>query len=192
MITGYLDEVFVKAVTETGIDMVFIVRNLPKKLIYREVPKMVQRVDRDGYSDGAQVPDPSGEKMEDLLDGLEHSQNDEAILFYVTREPGKFALQAIDRYIAGTLPRDVAIPLRVPYPMQPGDPRSMPKPKHLIPAIDLPKQIDRAESLEISPATQVASSKPVRTLSPEQKAKKAEILKKARAVKAAKKQQKLK
>lgn len=186
MIQGYLDEVLIKAVTDAGIDMVYIVRNLPKRLLYREVPKMVQRLDRDGYSDGTLTVDPSGEKVEDLLEGLEPSQTDDgSILFYLGREPGKFALEAIDQYIAGTLPRDVAIPKRVPYPMTPGDSRSNPKPKSMIPAIDLPKDI-RVVAAEISLAGNAASPKPTRTLSPEQRAAKSEILKKAREMKAAK------
>ena len=49
MITGYLEEAFIKEVTDSGIDQVFIVRNLPKRLVYQEVAKMVQRIDRDGY-----------------------------------------------------------------------------------------------------------------------------------------------
>ena len=190
MIDGYLDEVFIKAVTDSGIDMVFILRNLPKKFIYREVPKTVTRYDRDVYTDGTQMVDPSGAMKEELLDGLEHSQTEDgSILVRTGLEPGKTALVAIDRYIAGTLPRDVVIPERVPYPMQVGDPRSNPRPKSMIPAIDLPKSDMRVESPVVSPTVQKAvSTKPTRTLSPEQKAKKAEILKKARAAKAAKKQ----
>jgi len=211
MIEGTIEEVFIKEVADTGIDMVMIVRNLPKKLIYREVPVEVTQYDRDGFTDGTQMHDPSGKVKEDLLEGLEHSQTyDKSILFRVSLEPGKLALEAIDRYISGTLPRDVVVPGRVPYPMVPGDPRSMPKPKELIPAIDLPVsekpktgltdaeiiakyragQTDIATGGVVSPiAGQPAvSATPRRTLSPEQKAKKAEILTKARAAKAAKKQ----
>lgn len=188
MITGTIDEVFIKEVTDAGIDMVSIVRNLPKKLIYDEVPATVTRYDRDGYTDGTQMVDPSGKKKEALKEGLEYSQTDDgSILFRVSYEPGKIALATIDQYIAGTLPRDVMIPSRVPYPMQKGDTRSMPKPKNLIPAIDLPKPDIRTEET-VSPVANAASVKPVRTLSPEQKVKRAEILKKAREAKAAKKE----
>ena len=190
MITGNIEEVMIKEMTNSGIDMVYIVRNLPKRLLYREVPKMVQRVDRDGYCDGTMIPDRSGEIVEDLLEGLEVSRNgDGSIVFYTKREIGRSHLEAIDQYIAGTLPRDVVIPKRVPYPAQPGDPRSNPKPKHLIPAIDLPKPIDRVVAAEISPAGNAASEKPSRVLTPEQKAVRVEVLKKAREAKAAKKAQ---
>jgi len=190
MITGYLDEVFIKEMNEAGTDMVYIVRNLPKALIYQEVAKRIPRVDREGYMDGSLTVDPSGAKVEDLKEGLEHSRNgDGSIVFVTKREPGRDALEQIDRYIAGTLPRDVAIPKRVPYPMQVGDMRSMPKPKHMIPAIDLPKPIDREVPKEISPAGNAASPKASRVLTPEQKAKQAEILAKARAARAAKRAQ---
>lgn len=191
MISGYLDEAFIKeASMTTKDDYVFIVRNLPKRLVYQEVPKMVQRIDRDGYSDGTLVPDPSGEKVEALLEGIEESRNGDGSLVFITkREVGKKALEAIDQYIAGTLPRDVVIPKRVPYSMVPQDNRSNPKPKTLIPAIDLPKPDIREEAEVASPPAQAAQPKPSRTLSPEQKAVRVEILRKAREAKAAKQAQ---
>lgn len=190
MITGTLDEVFIKEVNDLGTDKVIIVRNLPKKLIYQEVRKMVQRVDRDGYSDGTLVPAPNGAMVEVLLEGLELSRNgDGSIVFNTKREPGRIALAAVDKYIQGTLPRDVLVPERVAYPMQEGDLRAMPKPKHMIPAIDLPKPIDRVVAEEISPAGNAASPKPTRVLSPEQKARRVQILADARAAKKLKEQQ---
>ena len=47
-----IPEVFIKEVANTGVDKVIIIKNLPKRLIYQKVVKMVQRVDRDGYADG--------------------------------------------------------------------------------------------------------------------------------------------
>jgi hypothetical protein len=187
MITGTIDEVMIKEMTNRGIDMVFIVRNLPKRLIYQEVPKMVQRIDRDGYSDGTLVVDPKGERVEALLDGLEVSRNgDGSIVFNSKRDVCRMAIEAIDQFIAGTLPRDVVVPKRVPYPSQPGDGRSGTIPKHMIPAIDLPKPIERVVAEEISPAGNAASPKPSRVLTPEQKAARVEILRKAREAKAQK------
>lgn len=187
MIKGTLDEVFIKEMTNRGIDTVYIVRNLPKRLIYQEVPRMVQRIDRDGYSDGTLVVDPAGGKDEALLDGLEVSRNgDGSIVFNSKRDVCRMALEAIDQYIAGTLPRDVVVPKRVAYPSQPGDTRSGTIPKHMIPAIDLPKPIEASVVAEISPAGNAASPKPARVLTPEQKAARVEILRKARIAKAEK------
>lgn len=213
MITGNLDSVLIKAITNTGLDMVFVVRNLPKRLIYTEVPSTDTIYDRDGYTDGTQRVNPSKPLKEVLLEGLSHSQtHDKAILFETGREPGKLALEAIDQYISGTLPRDVVIPKRVPYALAPGDPRSNPKPLDMIPIVDLPMSEDvkpvlssadviaklQAENetlragVAVSPAAEatdapVVSVKPVRTLTPEQKARKVASLAKARAAKAAKK-----
>lgn len=134
-----LQEVFIKEQHESGIDQVFVVKNLPKHLIYGKVAKMVQRYDRDGYTDGTLIVDPSGEKVDGLLEGLEFSQTgDGSILFNMGRETGRKAMQAVDAYIAGTLPRDIVVPKRVAYPMDPSDSRSMPKPMSLIPVVELP------------------------------------------------------
>ena len=99
-----IPEVFIKEVANTGVDKVIIIKNLPKRLIYQKVVKMVQRVDRDGYADGTLVPDPSGEMVDGLYDHLEHSQSgDGSILFMMHFETARKALEAIDQYISGTL-----------------------------------------------------------------------------------------
>lgn len=158
-----LKEVFIKEQHESGIDLVFVVKNLPKHLIYRKVPLMVQRYDRDGYTDGTLMPDPEGATVDGLLEGLEFSQTgDGSILFNVGRAPGKQAMQAVDAYIQGTLPRDVVVPKRVSYPMDPSDSRSMPKPMSLIPVIELPAS--KAEAVQVSPEAKASPepSAPIR------------------------------
>lgn len=181
-----LKEVFIKEQHESGIDQVIVVKNLPKHLLYHKVPKMVQRYDRDGYTDGTIIPDPSGEKVDGLLDGLEVSQSgDGSIVFPMNREVVRKALKAIDAYIAGTLPRDVVIPTRVPYPLDPTDSRSMPRSMSLIPVIELPDS--KAESSEVSPEAKVSPSEPApikkkRNLTEQQRTAAKERLARAREI----------
>lgn len=163
-----IKEVLLKELHESGIDQVFFVQNLPKRLIYRKVPKMVQRYDRDGYSDGTMVVDREGGMVEALLDGLEFSQNgDDSILFPMGRESAKNALKAIDAYIAGTLPRDVVIPKRVAYPQDPTDSRSAPKSRIAIPVVELP--VLRVTPSQVSPEVKPSPKRTTRTFTEAQK-----------------------
>lgn len=184
-----LPEVFIKEQHDSGIDQVIIVRNLPKHLIYRKVHKMVQRYDRDGYTDGTLVPDLKGEMVDDLLEGLEHSQTDDGAIVFTHQETAKMALRAIDAYINGTLPRDVVVPKRVAYPVDPTNSRSMPKPKSMVPVIELP--VSKAEAPQVSPEAQAspASSAPIKVrkqLTEQQKIAARERMARAREVRAAK------
>lgn len=178
-----LQEVFIKEQHESGIDRVFYVQNLPKKFIYHKVPKMVQRYDRDGYTDGTLVVDPKGEKVDGLLDGLEFSlSGDGSIVFQMSFETARNALKAIDAYIAGTLPRDVVVPTRVDYPLDRTNTQSSPKPRALIPTVELPNL--RAATSEVSPVAEPTPQKPARrSWTPEQKQAARERLAKAREVK---------
>jgi hypothetical protein len=180
-----LKEVFIKEFHESGVDRVFYVQNLPKRLIWRKVPKMVVRYDRDGYTDGTLAVDPKGEMVDGLLDGLEHSRNgDKSIVFPMGVEAAKFALRAIDAYIAGTLPRDIVLPQRIPYPLDPTSSRSMPKTRDMIPTVVLPL---REEPKLVSPEVNSSpAEKPSRTMTDEQKAAARERMARARAVKKAK------
>lgn len=165
-----LKEVFIKEVNDTGIDMVFYVTNLPKRFIYTKVPKMVQRYDRDGYTDGTLIPSPTGEKVDGLLDGLEYSLNgDGAIIFNKGRESSREALKAIDAYIAGTLPRDAVIPTRVDYPQDRTDPRSAPKFRGQIPTVELPAPQFKREEPQVSLAASAVPAKASRHFTEEQK-----------------------
>lgn len=180
----FLKEVFIKELHESGIDQVFIVHNLPSKFIYRRVPKMVQRVDRDGYTDGTMVVDKSGEMVDALLEGLDHSQNgDGSIVFPMSFEHVRNALKAIDAYIAGTLPRDVVIPKRVAYPQDPSNSRSMPKFRSEIPVVELPSL--RVAPSEVSPVAKAAPQKSTRTLTEAQRQAARERMALARAKKKA-------
>ncbi len=179
-----LKEVLIKELHESGIDMVFYVQNLPKKFIYHKVPKMVQKYDRDGYTDGTLVVDPDGELVDGLLDGLEVSLNgDDSIVFPMGRETAKNAMFAIDAFIAGTLPRDVVLPRRVAYPLDPTNALSTPKTRSLIPTVVLPAL--RAETNQVSPEVKASLDKPARTLTAEQKEAARARMARARAVKLA-------
>jgi hypothetical protein len=183
----YLDEVFIKAMVDSGIDQVLIVKNLPKHLIYTWAPAQVIRYDRDGYTDGTKMSDPSGKMVEVLKEGLSLSQTkDGAVVFNCGLESGKLALAAITRYIESTLPRDVAVPKMIPYPVDPTDTRSAPKEREDIPVADLPKASKEAVS-QVSPAAETAPESP--SLISDTSAKRREALAKARAAKAAKKAQ---
>lgn len=187
-----LDEVLIKEVAEDGIDKVYILKNLPKRFIYTKVPKMVQRVDRDGYKDGTIVPDPSGEMVDGLVDGLEHSQTrDRSILFLMGTEPGRNAMAAVDAYVAGTLPRDIVLPKRVPYPIDPTDMKSQPRMREDIPVVELPipeEKISR-ELPQVSPEAEASPAKQPRVLSEAEKERRRESLAKARAVAKARKEE---
>ena len=183
-------ELLLRAMVDSGIDMVIRVKNLPKHLLYTKAPKMVTRYDRDGYTDGTLVSDPSGEQVDALHEGLSPDQTiKDCVVFNCGLESGKTRLTTIERFISGTLPRDVVVPTKVPYPVDPTDMRSAGRSMEDIPLVELPALItdSRVASLEVSPAAETAPPKRTLTLSEEQKAKKREILAKARAAKAAKK-----
>lgn len=189
---GHIDEVLIKVISNLHPDMVMIVRNLPAKLLYQKVPKMVIKRDRDGYVLDAFVPSPDGETEDALKEGLEVSRNgDGAIVFNTRRQAAAQTLAELDAYIQGTLPRDVMVPKRVEYSAQKGNMMAAPIPRFQIPAIDLPKpeakpELNRVVE-EASPPVKAEPLKRTRVMSEEQKAKRREILAKARAAKAAKK-----
>ena len=185
-----LNEVFVKEVNEAGIDRVVVLKNVPRRLFYRWVPKMVQRVDRDGYTDGTMAVDPSGEKVEALLEGMSNSRNGDGSIVVDTKfETGRAALKAIRAYVNAAFPRDVVLPEWTNYPIDPTNSRSMPKPKSMIPVIELPTKEDiKAESPVVSPEGNTSPQAPaiMRTRKPmSEEAKKAagERLAKAREMK---------
>lgn len=174
-----IKEVFIKELHESGIDQVYYVQNLPKKFIYHKVPKMVQRIDRDGYSDGTLIVDKSGETIDALLDGLEYSLNgDGAILFPMGKETARNALKAIDAHIAGTLPRDIVLPKRVAYPVDPTDSRSTPRSRASIPTVELPTS--RVAATQVSPEALVSPERPTRVFTEAQKQAARERLAQAR------------
>jgi len=188
MLDGHIDEVLIKVISNLHPDMVMIVRNLPARLLYQTVPKMVLKKDRDGYALDAFVPSPTGETESKLKEGLEVSRNgDGAVVFNTRRQAAAQTLAEMDTYIQGTLPRDVIVPKRVEYSAQKGNMMAAPIARFQIPAIDLPKPELNRTVAEASPPAKAAPLKPVRVMSEEQKAKRREILAKARAAKAAKK-----
>ena len=186
-----LDEVFVKEVRENGVDYVSFVKNVPRTFIYQQTPKMIMKRDKEGYAEGHMVPAIPQQLEWTLKEGLEHSLNgDSSIVFQVKYEPGKRALQELDDYIDRMIDRDQVVPDRLPYPLDPKDPRSNPRPKDMIPHIDLPLSPIRRDAVElISPAVASvpASVRPSRHFSVDKKEKMRENLKKARAARGLKK-----
>ena len=146
-----LDSVYIKESSTLHTDTVFIVENLPKRLIYHMVPAMATVYDRDGYTDGNQRVDSTAPKVEALLPGLYlDAAGDGSVMFDTRHEEPAKALEAIDAYIAGTLPRDVVIPRRVPYAERPDDKRSNPIPMSGIPIVALPGVL-RPDAPQVSP-----------------------------------------
>jgi len=188
-----IDEVFIKEVRENGIDYVSFVRNLPRHFVYEQVPKMIMKVDKEGYTEGHRVPDPAGGFEWQLKLGLEHSLNgDKSIVFQVKYEDGQRALQAIDDYVDRLLPREQIVPDRLPYPMDPKDPRSNPRPLDMIPKITLPLPgSKREESGVISPtgASAPVSLRPSRHFSAEHKEKLRKNIAKAREARKARRKE---
>ena len=138
MVEGYLKEVLIKECGDMLHDKVIVVENLPKRLLYEETIKMVPHVDRDGYKDGTMVPDPKGEMVETLKPGIEKSLNgDDGFLFWKGNQESQERLKDIDRYIDGTLPRDIRPPSRIPYAQQVGNTASNPIQYRNIPRIVL-------------------------------------------------------
>lgn len=186
-----LEEVFVKEVSEDGIDRVSFVLNVPRHFIYQQTPKMIMKRDKEGYAEGHMVPIHPQELEWTLKEGLEHSLNgDGSILFQVKRNEAREALAALDDYVDRSIERGIVIPDRVPYPMDPKDPRSMPKPKDLIPKIEIPlTAILREGPVSISPAvaSATASERPSRHFTAEHKEKLRANLAKARAARGLKK-----
>jgi len=186
MIDGYIDEIMIKEISNLFPDKVIVIRNLPKRLVYEERVKMVSKKDREGYIVDALVPDPKGELVEVLKEGLELSRNgDGSIVFNTRRQVAADALKVIDAYVQGTLPRDVVVPTRVEYSSQRKNMLASPIPRVQVPAIDLPK-ITRAVVDVASPPAKAEPQKPARTLTPDQRARRVEILRKAREARAAK------
>lgn len=150
-------EVLIKECGDMLHDRVIIVENLPKKFLYDRTVRMMQRIDRDGWSDGTLLPDPDREMEDTLHPGLEFSQTgDGAIMFWRGNQESAQRLKDIDRYIEGTLPRDVRIPKRVEYAQQIGNPSAGPIPLFQIPRVSLPlEQGSVAVSLPPAPKLKI-------------------------------------
>lgn len=176
----------IKEASGNGHDKVFIVENLPKKLLLQRVPKMVPIKDTlTGRNTGDLMPSPTGETVEEPLPGIELSQNgDKGYVFNTNLGAAVDALKAIDRYIASLTPRDIKLPERVCYAQDPADPRSARIDREAIPVVSLPVPEDlRASAVEVvspqaapvaspSPASPTITTAAPPSLSPEEEAKK--------------------
>jgi len=165
----YLNDILIKEIVPQGDTKVFIVNNLPKNLLYHKQIKMIPRKDAEGYLTGDLVPDPTGAQEEALLDGLDKSEWDSAVVFNVKRAHVKAALDNIDRYIDRQFPRDVVPPQRVSYAAKPGDTRSVPLARNKIPVVDIPTLI--ADRGQVSPTSKDVPAPAVITQEDVEKAK---------------------
>lgn len=193
-----LQNVLIKEVdgTKTG-DKVFIVDNLPKSLIYARVAK--QMID---YTNPQQnlVPAfeidergrkiPTGETIDELLPGIEHSQSgDNSFVFFIGFNESRYRLEAIDRYIQQAAPVADRVPRRVPYATQPGVLTSGPRPLSDIPRVVLPGLVSPpAQAVQVAGTPQsdtvsVAPARKTRVWTDEQKKAAADRLALARAAK---------
>jgi hypothetical protein len=159
-----------------GPDKVFIVDNLPKRLLYHRVTKMQYdwQKDRDYPAfkdvDGKRVF--TGEKVDELLPGIEHSlTGDGGYVFFTALNAAKEALERIDDYIKATMPPGTTIEKRVFYSSQPGNLTAGPKPLDQIPRVALPEpatsptaaaEVSSPSVSSVSPAPAAALAAPKR------------------------------
>ncbi len=155
----YLKNVLIKEAN--GPDMVMIIDNLPKDLIYRQARKLVpvpryaldyspfdpKLVEAYTLRDETMPDEPrnrrvTGEMVDELLPGIEHSQSgDGGYVFFVEYNEAKERLAAIDRYLREKMGPTAHIPARVHYSSQPGSFIAPPKPLNLIPRVELPEVV---------------------------------------------------
>src|SRR5688572_6086434 len=111
----YIKEALIKEVTGVSHDLVFIVENLPKHLLFHKGPKMVPKVDDKGYGTGDLIT-VQGEFVDTLNGGIQYSQTgDGGFVFDTNHGEAIDALKDIDRYIESSFPRDQRIPKRACY-----------------------------------------------------------------------------
>lgn len=144
-----LKDVLIK--DSAGLDKVFIVDNLPARLLYRKAKRMMidytDSMNRQLLVPAFEVTEKgtkrqTNELVDELLPGIERSDNgDGSYVFNTDYNESRNALNAIDRYIASAVPAVERIPERVNYAAQPGNPNSAPLARHLIPRVVLPELV---------------------------------------------------
>lgn len=193
-----LKNVLIKEVdgSKTG-DKVFFVDNLPKSLLYTRVIKRVidptspggdRLVPEYRVEDGLRIN--TGAMVDELLPGIEHSQNgDGAYCFFTTLLEAQYRLKDIDNYIQAHVPVAERVPERVPYAAQPGIMTSAPRGLHTLPRVVLPEPVSPpAKAEQESGAHSVVSEavkirKPRKPMTEEQRAAARERMAAARAKK---------
>ncbi len=156
-IEGVLKDVLVKEVGGNMHDKVFIVNELPRSLFYTTAPKMIPKIDRDGYPTGDMVPDLKN-KQEVLKEGITLSQaGDNGYVFDCSTNAGRAELEVVDRYISSMLPASVRPAPREFYCSEPGNYTSPPRPLHQLPRVELPVSsppVEESSSMvQASPST---------------------------------------
>lgn len=153
-----LREVLIKKVGNKLHDKVLIVENLPRKFLFEQTRKMVQRIDRDGYPDGTLVVAPSGELVWTLRPGIEKSQTgDGGFVFDTMDREAMERLADIMRYIEMSFSRDKVIPAFVDNAQQIGDARTGPIAYFQMPRISLPPPAPAPVPL-LAPSTETVGS----------------------------------
>lgn len=146
-----LKDVLIKEVTPRGVDVVIVVDNLPKSLLYRTVKKMMidytDPRNQQNLVPAFEVLDNgikrrTNEMTDELLPGIELSDNEpNCFIFYADYNSSREALAAVDRYISASVPVAERVPERVPYAAQPGNHNSAPLQRHQIPRVVLPELV---------------------------------------------------
>ena len=135
---GILKDVLIKAVGGSMHDMVQVVNELPKSLLYERGYAKKPRMDRDGYPTGYMVEDKT-KPIDVLKDGIKISQTgDGGYVFDMGTGISKERLAELDQFILKSLPREAAIPHREYICIEPGNKSSPPKPRNQFPRVELP------------------------------------------------------
>lgn len=179
---GLFKEVIIKEVSENAApDKVFIVENLPKKFLLKEMAETKNVRISKGNVDEV----PTGRVIEVPHDGIEYHSRDGSYVFYVGLNAAKDRLEEIDRYIEATFPKDQRLPKRIynssdlsstrAYPLMKED-----MPRVVLPVLTLPTQVSPS-TVPVAPEQSVDNSKNV--LSDEQIAEYKEMKAKKEAAK---------
>lgn len=140
-----LREVLIKMCGNRLHDKIIIIENLPKKFLFEKTRKMIVQRDREGFTDGTMMVDPSGEMIETLRPGIEKSQTgDGGLVFFSMDQESMTRFADIMRYIEVNFSRDHRIPSFVDNAQQIGNPATGPLPYSQIPRIQLPAPIVQA------------------------------------------------
>ena len=133
-----MKEVLLKAIIGGGSDKVVIVENLPKRLFYTKAPKRVPQM-INGYASESETLIVPGEFVDELLEGIEHSQTgDGGYVFNLNFNKSEERFKDVMDYVKKHTPKDHDRVELIPYAQDPTDSRSNPLPLSQIPRIKLP------------------------------------------------------
>lgn len=130
----YIDRAVIREVSQSAQqDKAFVVFNVPKHMLIREVP--VMESDEKGFWRPVNPP----KFKEAPVEGVEWSQDGKKhFIFYTMYNEAKDRLAALDRYINSTFPRDVVLPTRSSVG-EDDSRRARPKAESELPQVQLPR-----------------------------------------------------